>query len=227
MSASFGHHIPRVLGKKSHLDNKNMHLPLQITFKKEPGSPSPSQSSFKKPLMSKQNVDKTAASSNTTSSTTTTAASAGRKITFSKRIKVKKVRSYQHYSLDEREAVWHSAQEYSAIKKGCVTTLRLMMGDPNFCDCQDFSARGLEIRTKNAARIRKETKTFAWQAVLDEQEYQGELGVKRPESIRDAYLDVSVIAQNNANRMAMEDQEEVKQYLMVDRLRMLKQMKQR
>jgi hypothetical protein len=215
-------HITRVVGN-SHLDSKNMHPPLQITFKKEPGSLSPSQSSFKKHLMSKQDDQKTPASSNTT----TTATASTRKITFSKRIKVKKVRSYQHYSLDERAAVWHSAQEYSSIKKGCVQTLRLMMGDPDFSDCQDFSARGLEIRTKDASRIRKETKTFAWQAVLDEQEYQGELGVKRPESIRHAYLDVSSVAQNNANRMAMEDQEEVKQYLMLDRLRMLKQLQGR
>jgi hypothetical protein len=174
-----------------------MHPPLQITINKGPSSPS--LSSFKKPVSPKEERRNPRETPDVTRLE-------GSKVSFSKRVKIKKIRSHKHYPEGEREAVWHTPDEFTAIKKRCVDTLRFMQ-NPEFKECDEWSRRGLEVRTKAASRARKETRALAWQAVLDEQEHQDKLGGIFPDRIREVYHDISAVAQRNAHFMALKDHE--------------------
>ena len=194
--------IAEFLGMKTgSAPEQNMHPPLQITV-----NPDSSSSSFEKPSLMKQESPKSQ------SPRASTAAGKPKKITWNKRIKVKKVRSRAHYTEEESSSVWYSPEEYVAIKKGCVSTLK-MMSKPGFVDCERFSSRGLEVRTKEASRRRKEIKTFAAQSVLDEQEFQDETGEVDPERIREVYRETSSMSESKAQLIGMRDEEVVKEYL--------------
>jgi hypothetical protein len=131
-----------------------------------------------------------------------------KKVTFARTAKVKKVRSRQHYSEEEHSAMWYSIDEYTAIKKRCVQTLRLMMSTPNFQDDINHTSRGLESRTKDAAKKRKEFKMYSRELVLEEQENQREAGVNSPGRLREAYLEASTTASQTAQYFAKRDEEE-------------------
>jgi hypothetical protein len=183
-----------------------MHPPLQITFE-SPSDSSP-RSSFDCPTSTKQDQQKPQDSNNNIASR--------KQVTWSKRVTVKKIRSHNHYADEEVDGVWYSPEDYITIKKGCIQTLKLMH-KPDFQENDQYSARGLEIRTRQAARKRKEIKTFAAQAVLDEQELQDETGETDPERVREVYRETSSISQSQAQFMGMRDQEAVKDYLKEER----------
>lgn len=131
-----------------------------------------------------------------------------KKVSFARTAKVKKVRSRQHYTEEEHSAMWYNIDEYTAIKKGCVQTLRLMMSTPDFQDDVNHTSRGLESRTKDAAKKRKEFKMFSRELVLEEQENQREAGVNSPGRLREAYLEASTTASQSAQSFAKKDEEE-------------------
>jgi hypothetical protein len=168
--------------------------------------PPPSASSFRKAFMSeKDEISKPAKSS-------TLKQGGAKKVSFSKRVKVKKIRSHKHYSEDEKDAKWHSPEEYVMLKQRCLETLRKMRS-PDFQDCDEFSSRGLEVRTKTASAARKEKRAFALVAVLDEQEHQVNVGMSDEESIREAFLDISRTSASAAQSMAQIDEEAVNEHL--------------
>jgi hypothetical protein len=134
------------------------------------------------------------------------------KVTWCKRVTVQKIRTRNRYSEEEKNGAWHSPEDYIQIKKGCMQTLK-RMSKLYFKENDQYTARGLEIRTREAARKRKEIKTFAAQAVLDEQEFQDETGETDPERIREVYRETSCISQSKAQFIGVRDQEAVKDYL--------------
>jgi hypothetical protein len=131
-----------------------------------------------------------------------------KKVTFARTAKVKKVRSRQHYTEEERDGMWYTAEEYIDIKKRAVQTLRIMMGDPSFRDDPEHTSRGLESRTRDAAKRRKEFKAQSRELVLEEQENQKEAGVCSPGRLRKAYHDMSMTAMRQARIFAQRDEEE-------------------
>ncbi len=139
---------------------------------------------------------------------TTEALSSNKKVSFARTAKVKKVRSRLHYTEEEQNGMWYSADEYTSIKKGCVQTLRLMMSTPNFQDDTHHSSRGLESRTKEAAKKRKEFKMYSRELVLEEQENQREAGVHSPGRLRNVYQEMSTIALRQAREFALRDERE-------------------
>lgn len=135
-----------------------------------------------------------------------------KQISFGKRVKVKKIRSYKIYSDEEYNAVWHSEDEYTEIKKGCIRTLRQMM-NPQFQETDEFCPRGLEVRTREASLARKEARGLAVQKVIEEQDLQLEWGVKNDERIRQCYLEISEEAHNQAHFRALSDAKVAREYL--------------
>ena len=131
-----------------------------------------------------------------------------KKVTFARTAKVKKVRSRQHYSEEETLGMWYTVDEYTMIKRRCVQTLRLMMSTPNFQDTLDHTSRGLESRTKDAARKRKEFKAYSRELVLEEQENQREAGAISPGRLRKVYLEASETATRQALAFAHRDTQE-------------------
>jgi hypothetical protein len=131
-----------------------------------------------------------------------------KKVAFARTAKVKKVRSRQHYTNEEQTDMWYTADEYTAIKKRAVQTLRLMMANPNFQDDVNHTSRGLESRTKEAAKKRKEFKAFSRELVLEEQENQREAGVHSAGRLRMAYEEASATALQHAWELAKRDERE-------------------
>jgi hypothetical protein len=137
----------------------------------------------------------------------------GGSVTFSKRVRVKKVRSVSHYTKQEKIDAWFAPEEYADIKMRCIKTLKLMSRNPGFVDCEEYSSRGLEVRTRAASKTRKQNKADALAAVLDEQENQISEGVIRPERIGKAYRKISSVSQMVAEFVAMRHRETVEEYL--------------
>jgi len=154
-------------------------------------------------------------------------------VTFSKRVRVKKVRSYRNYTQAELDATWHTPEDYQQIKNLCIRTLKLMhsAGAGNFIDDDEWTQRGLEVRAKKAAQVRKENRAFATNAVLDEQDHQEALyhgsnntteGTTKTnnnniklnmERIRQVYLEISIPSQKVANEMANQDYLDVQEII--------------
>jgi hypothetical protein len=175
---------------------------------------SPSASSFKKPLVEDKAPQKKRRGSldllkKRASKNQPNDESASKKtVSFARTAKVKKVRSRQHYSEEERDGMWYNADEYTDIKKRAVQTLRLMITTPDFQDDINHTSRGLESRTKDAAKKRKEFKMHSRELVLEEQENQREAGVYSPGRLREAYLEASNTASQQAQAFAKRDEEE-------------------
>jgi cobyrinic acid a,c-diamide synthase len=137
----------------------------------------------------------------------------GGSVTFSKRVRVKKVRSHGHYTKQEKIDTWYSPEEYDNIKMGCIRTLKLMSRNAGLVECEEYSSRGLEVRTRSAALTRKQNKAFALTAVLDEQENQQSEGVRHPERLGEAYRKIALVSQSVAQFMAKRHRETIEEYL--------------
>ena len=172
-----------------------MYPPIQITVSAEGPSLSPSQSSFKKPGLEKGSHHNGTATSD----------GSKKSVTWVKRVKIKRIRSHVLFSQEERNATWHTEEEYAAIKKGCIRTLRQMMSS-DFQESNDFCPRGLEVRAKEASMARKEVRANACFAVLEEQEAQKQWGETDEERIREAYLSISQDAHYRAHFRGLGDE---------------------
>lgn len=175
-----------------------MHPPLEISVNANDGSASPSlssSSSFKKPTLWKipKGTDLPEGQADV------------KKVSFSKRVKIKKIRSHKLYSEAERDSIWHTDEEYSEIKRGCVRTLKLMMKS-DFAETGDVCPRGLEVRTRTASAARKEIRLYASHVVFEEQENQAEWGETSDERIREAYLEISRDATSRAHFNGLRDE---------------------
>lgn len=104
---------------------------------------------------------------------------------------------YEHYSLrelssEEYRSMWITAEDFMACKREYVAIVRLMMRTmDDFPESDECCSRGLEFKTKDGARKRKQTKQRAARAVLEEQEIQREEGVYDPEFLSDVYREIS------------------------------------
>lgn len=183
----------------------SMYPPLVVSL--EEGSYSPSQSSFRKPVdmvegkpvVRLENASETKSASNE------------KKVSFGKRVKIKKIRSHKLYTQAERDAIWLNEEEMLNIKRGCIRTLREMMKF-NFKENDEFCPRGLEVRTKEASIARKETRVIAAQIILEEQELQMDWGVKDDERLRESYLDISQEAHSRAHFRGLSDEKIARDY---------------
>lgn len=174
-----------------------MHPPLEISVNTNDEAASPSLSSFKKPVQSKMLKG---------SRLPELEQESGKKnVHFSKRVKIKKIRSHKLYSDAERDFIWHSDEEYSEIKRGCVRTLKLMMRS-DFKETGEVCPRGLEVRTRAASAARKEIRMCASHMVFEEQENQKDWGEPNDERIREGYLEVSRDASIRAHFNALRDE---------------------
>lgn len=156
-------------------------------------------------------------------------------VTFAKTAKVKKVRSRAHFTAAERDAMWLAPDDYVFFKKDALETLKHMHqtatvtveGDGSesitFYEDDDHTMRGLESRTKEAATRRKEFKAYSRELVLEEQENQREAGVVSDERLRNAYLETSVTAIQQARWYGEQDEDDVSDERLASIMRQVKQ----
>ena len=113
------------------------------------------------------------------------------------------------YTQSEFDNTWYSDDEYDAIKKELIATVKLMNKGKKIRETNTETCRGLEIRTKHGYRIRQYNKRAAMEAVLDEQHRQAVLDIWDDDMMRDAYRHESSGCEYVAHARGLKDEAEI------------------
>ena len=142
-------------------------------------------------------------------------------VTFSQRMDVREIRHFRDLSPEEIKDVWYANEDFDEIKKSLIGTLRLMMSkkpilDEEGDDDELHCIRGLEFRTPQGAKRRKQIKVDALTAVWNEQVKQWQNDVVDDESIRQVYLKHSDPCRMAAYKFGIQDQLAIQDYKLED-----------
>lgn len=110
---------------------------------------------------------------------------------------------------EEVDAVWYNSEEYSEIKSSYQITIMMMEGGETLDD-SNHTSRGLEYRTQEGAWARYENKRDAYNAVLDEQDYQWKVDKDDEHKIRKIYLQHSKKCSDAAVVRGLQDENAAK-----------------
>ncbi|KAL3928046.1 MAG: hypothetical protein SGARI_005150, partial [Bacillariaceae sp.] len=95
----------------------------------------------------------------------------GRSVSFdTQRIKVHFIEPMSEWSDEERQARWHSPEDYSVFRRDVFHTLYQLRNHPESIDGVAYTIRGVECRDPAIVGRRQRVKQAAWQAVFGEQE---------------------------------------------------------
>jgi hypothetical protein len=100
-------------------------------------------------------------------------ASAGRRVSFSPQVNIRKTLLLSEYSSKERDAVWYAQKELDNIKvenKKIISKIVKSGGKNTVAIAADDCTRGLECRVPQVAKKRFQRKASACKLVLQEQE---------------------------------------------------------
>jgi hypothetical protein len=132
-------------------------------------------------------------------------------VSFEQHVDVKEIPHIKDLSAEEVSAVWYNGEDFEAIKKSLVVTLRLMIASKPVGS--DQCTRGLEFRTPQGAKYRKKNKLEALTAVWNEQVAQWKDNVSNDEAIRRVYVEQSKKCIETARKFGMHDERAVQKYL--------------
>lgn len=106
--------------------------------------------------------------------------------------------------------IWFTGDEIRAIRSSCQKIIRCLEHGESFSD--EECERGLEGRTYQAKRLRRENRVIAINAVLREQALQRREGILDGELLADAYYGSSSESQAAALLKAIDDSMAVEDY---------------
>jgi hypothetical protein len=150
----------------------------------------------------------------TTESETTTSTAAKHKLRFS--LESNQVFPIVHISdmnLNDLRKTWYTTGEFGNIKQDMISDIRKMLSGEEFAESNAQTARGLVYRTHQVNLRRKQNKSMARKAVLDEQQRQLLKGERDDEHVANAYLRVSIYCRDEAYKLGFADQESIKKEL--------------
>ena len=133
-----------------------------------------------------------------------------KRVRFSTCLDVKEVPVLLDVPKEEIEATWYTPDEFAAIKKTLVTTVRLMMAKKPIEE--GLCIRGLEFRTPAGAKNRKKNKMDALTAVWNEQVAQWKEDRTDEEAISIVYQQQVIECRNVALRLAAKDELEARAF---------------
>jgi hypothetical protein len=108
------------------------------------------------------------------------------------------------YTETERRMMWFENYEYAQIKANNKILIK-MMKTGHFPEDHQYCYRGLEFKTAEGQRQRRQAKTLAALAIFSEQERQWDGGERDMEEIRIAYEEISKQCHTRAHEMALKD----------------------
>ncbi len=133
-----------------------------------------------------------------------------RQVTFNEAALVYPHLHIRNFTETETSGSWYSVEELDSIKEECHHSVNLSIHGKLRPDMvNNWCFRGLEFRTPEGARSRRDNKNLAWNWVLEEQENQYKLGMFDAEEIARKYRKVSVACHEAAHVLALEDAREV------------------
>ena len=119
---------------------------------------------------------------------------------------------------EEISEKWIQPEEYLEIRKRCISTVQKMMNSTLTeldVESERHCPRGLEGKTREGAKRRKDNKLDALAAVLEEQSMQWDEDVDDEEAIMEVYSVFSIPCGEDAHLQALEDALEVQQYILM------------
>lgn len=137
--------------------------------------------------------------------------SQGKRVRFDHHVDVKEVEHVNDMVDGRIGACWYTEEDFVSIKQGMIITLRLILANKALHD--DQCARGLESRTPTGCKLRKQNKLNALSAVWEEQVAQWKQEVTDEEAISFVYQQQSYQSRAIARRRALQDQDEAREYL--------------
>lgn len=113
------------------------------------------------------------------------------------------------YSKEDLNAAWYSEAEFQNIKSKIKKTLLLMEACSPKANSKGRCTRGLESVTPDGRRQKQKRRLDAKNAVLDEQEFQKEVGIPDPDLLADLCFEETRVSRAIAISMGCADAEEV------------------
>ena len=87
---------------------------------------------------------------------------------------------------EDRWSVWYRREEYLMMKRQNRHCIKMVLSG-RAAEGPDYTLRGLEHSTRIGSQRRKRNRDIGVATVLEEQDYQRELGVRDPDGIAEAY----------------------------------------
>jgi hypothetical protein len=109
-------------------------------------------------------------------------------VSFNERVRSRPFLHINDYSDEELHATWLNADDMQSIRREIRCTVEMMRWGDTF-DENEYSRSGLEHRTSDGSRIRRENQSAAVNAVLDEQDRQFEGNYLDEQELADIYAD--------------------------------------
>jgi hypothetical protein len=135
---------------------------------------------------------------------------------FRPQVTVREIRHRNDMTKEMMEQMWMTPEEFTLIKVQCRMTLRLMRLDHSVNEefhRAEFCARGLEVKTKDGQRERRDNKNAVRSAVIREQQAQRENGISDANFIAVVSMMKSQKSIRAARLVALQDAEEAVEYL--------------
>jgi hypothetical protein len=131
---------------------------------------------------------------------------------FCNKVSIRQIPHINDLSQVEKDSTWLTDQDFLLNRKSCVTTVKKhVRGEITMENKDKYCFRGLESKTREGARRRKEMKDVAIKAVLQEQKLQKEGGIEDPESVKRIYRIHCHQAHFTAYELGLVDKEEADQ----------------
>ena len=129
-------------------------------------------------------------------------------VRFNETVAVRPITHVDDLSDDDLDALWFTRDDFAKMKRSFSNTTKLISQGLYAEDEDHICARGLEHRTKCAARNRRRTRWHAIGAVLLEQRRQRNLGIRDDELISEAYTEENLRCRLVALRLGVQDQKQ-------------------
>ena len=133
-----------------------------------------------------------------------------RKVSFNNSVTVFHVEHHCEYSDQEFQSCWQTDEDYQLIREEVTQTIDCYFSNTISMDeSVSLCLRGLEDHTTDSEESAKAIlRQGAWNAVLDEQEIQYDLGSSDSKMLREVYQTFSRPASRIARRKALQDAKE-------------------
>ena len=132
-----------------------------------------------------------------------------RGVTFADTTKVYDVLHRYDYTVEEITSTWYDRYELRSQKDTARTEGKLVEQGLLY-ECHDVTIRGLESKTTEGTRRKRQNRMHAYSAVFLEVETQQDLGIVDEDAIADAYYNYTEQCQFQAQMIALRDAEEAK-----------------
>lgn len=127
-----------------------------------------------------------------------------RSVSFSHEGEIYNIPTINEYTETERKMMWFESYEYAQIKINNKILVKMMKAG-RYPEDHQYCYRGLEFKTVEGHRLRRNAKTTAAMAIFSEQERQYDNGVRNMEEIRVVYEEISRQCHGRAHKIALKD----------------------